>query len=178
MSMPYRNLLLPLIWIISLSLFGQNKPDPEAKLQEMGITLPPPVNAQANYVPCVRSGSLLFLAGAGPLKEDGTYLTGKVGETASTEEGYQAARSVAIRQLSIIKAEIGDLNKVKRIVKVLGLVNCTDAFDQQPAVINGFSDVMTEVFGEKGRHARSSIGVNALPWNMMVEIEMIVEIED
>jgi enamine deaminase RidA (YjgF/YER057c/UK114 family) len=161
-----------------MSLIGQNTQDPEAKLIELGITLPAPVKAQANYVPCVRVGNLLFLAGAGPLKEDGTYITGKVGQTASAEEGYQAARWVAIRQLGVLKDEIGDLKNVKRIVKVLGMVNCTDSFDQQPAVINGFSDLMTEVFGENGRHARSSIGVNSLPWNMMVEIEMIVEIED
>lgn len=178
MTLPFRCLFLSFMCMISMPLVGQNTPDPEAKLKELGITLPTPVKAQANYVPCVRSGNLLFLAGAGPMKEDGTYITGKVGQTASIEEGYQAARSVAIRQLAIIKAEIGDLKKVKRVVKVLGMVNCTDSFDQQPAVINGFSDVMTEVFGEKGRHARSSIGVNALPWNMMVEIEMIVEIEE
>jgi enamine deaminase RidA (YjgF/YER057c/UK114 family) len=171
-------LLIPLMCFLSISIFGQNAHDPEAKLKELQITLSAPARAQANYVPCVRSGNLLFLAGAGPLKEDGTYITGKVGQDASVEDAYLAARLVAIRQMGVIKAEIGDLKKVKRIVKVLGMVNSTDTFDQQPAVINGFSDLMTEVFGEKGRHARSSIGVNALPWNMLVEIEMIVEIED
>ena len=152
--------------------------DVEAKLKSMGIELPvssPPV---ANYVNAVRTGNLVFMAGKGPKMPDGKYITGKVGRDLTVEEGYAAARRVAILQLAALKAEIGDLDKVKRIVKVLGMVNCTEDFGNQPEVINGFSDFMVEVFGEKGKHARAAVGMYALPRNIAVEIEMIVEIEE
>jgi len=150
----------------------------EARLKEMGIKLPPAVTPVANYVPAVRSGNLVFLSGHGPFKEDGSLITGKVGSELTTEQGYEAARRVAIGLLGSLKAEIGDLEKVIRVVKLLGLVNCTSDFADPPKVINGASDFLVEVFGAKGKHARSAVGTNALPMNIAVEIEMIVEITD
>jgi len=152
--------------------------DAEQKLKDLGIVLPEASSPVANYVNAVRSGNLLFLAGKGPGLPDGTFITGKVGQNLTLEEGKEAARLVAINQLAVLKAELGDLNKVKRVLKVLGMVNCNSDFTQQPQVINGFSDLMVEVFGEKGKHARSAVGMNALPMNIAVEVELIVEIED
>jgi len=152
--------------------------DFDQKLKELKIELipsPPPV---ANYVNAVRTGNLIFLAGKGPSLPEGGYITGKVGRDLTIEEGYEAARRAAIAQLSVLKSELGDLNKVKRIVKVLGMVNCIDGFANQPEVINGFSDVMVAVFGEKGKHARAAVGMSSLPRNIAVEIELIVEVED
>jgi enamine deaminase RidA (YjgF/YER057c/UK114 family) len=151
--------------------------DPEAKLREMNITLPAPSAPVANYVKAVRTGNLVFLAGAGP-QVDGKYVTGKLGAELSVEQGYQAARLTGINQLAVLKAELGDLRKVKRIVKVLGMVNCAPDFANHPEVLNGYSDLMVQVFGEKGKHARSAVGMVALPRNMAVEVEMIVEVEE
>ena len=150
----------------------------EARLKEMGIKLPAAVKPVANYVPAVRAGNLVFLSGHGPFNEDGSLITGKVGSELTPEQGYEAARRVAIGLLGSLKAEIGDLEKVKRVVKLLGLVNCTPNFADQPKVINGASDFLVEVLGAKGKHARSAVGTNALPMNIAVEIEMIVEITD
>ena len=150
---------------------------PEQKLQQLGITLPVPTKPVATYVNAVRTGNLIYLSGKGPTNADGTDITGKLGKDLSIEQGYAAAKSTGINLLAALKAEIGSLDKVKRIVKVLGMVNCTAEFTDQPKVINGFSDFMVEVFGEKGRHARSAVGMNALPKNIAVEIEMIVEVE-
>lgn len=150
---------------------------PEAKLKALGIELFTPTAPVANYVRAVRTGNLIYLAGHGPTKADGTNITGKVGKDLTTEQGYAAARQTGIALLSTLKSEIGDLGKVKRIVKVLGMVNCTETFTDQPKVINGFSDLMMEVFGEKGKHARSAVGMYALPSNISVEIEIIVEVE-
>ena len=150
----------------------------EAKLKEMGIDLPQAVTPVANYVPAVRTGNLVFLSGHGPFKEDGSLITGKVGADLNVEQGYQAARRIAIGLLGSLKAAIGDLDKVKQVVKLLGLVNCGPDFTDQPKVINGASDLLVEVFGDKGKHARSAVGTNALPLNIAVEIEMIVEVED
>lgn len=150
----------------------------ENKLKELGITLIEPTKPMANYVKAVRTGNLIYLAGHGPAKADGTYITGKVGKDLTVEQGAEAARQTGLALLSTLKAEIGDLNKVKRIVKVLGMVNCTEGFAEQPKVINGFSDLMVQIFGEKGKHARSAVGMYALPQNIAVEIEMIIEIED
>jgi enamine deaminase RidA (YjgF/YER057c/UK114 family) len=125
----------------------------------------------------VRSGNLLFLAGKGPRRPDGTNVTGKVGRELTIEEGYAAARLTGINQLAVLKAELGDLRRVRRIVKVLGLVNCESTFTEQPRVINGYSDLMVEVFGEAGRHARSAVGAPALPGNIAVEVEMVVEVD-
>jgi enamine deaminase RidA (YjgF/YER057c/UK114 family) len=168
-------ILLPLLFFV-ITCTAQTA-DAEKKLKELGIQLISPTKPIANYVKAVRTGNLVFLSGHGPSKADGTLITGKVGKELSTEQGAEAARLTAISLLSTLKAEIGDLNKVKRIVKVLGMVNCTESFTDQPKVMNGFSDLMVQVFGEKGKHARSAVGMYALPSNMAVEIEMIVEIE-
>lgn len=150
---------------------------PEERLKEKGIVLTAPSSPVANYVNVVRVGNLLFLSGKGPGKPDGSYVIGKVGKDLTIEQGYEAARLAAISHLSVLKAELGDLNKVKRIVKVLGMVNCTDDFKDQPKVINGYSDLMVEIFGEKGKHARSAVGMNSLPLGIAVEVEVIVEVE-
>ena len=152
--------------------------DPEDKLESLGITLKEPSKPVANYVNAVRSGNLLFLAGKGPRTPEGNLITGKLGADLTVEEGYEAARAVAILQLAVLKTELGDLSKVKRIVKVLGMVNTTPEFTDHPEVINGFSDLMVEVFGEKGKHARAAVGMGSLPRNIAVEIEMIVEVGD
>ena len=144
----------------------------------MGITLKEPSAPVANYVNAVRSGNLLFLAGKGPRTPEGELITGKLGADLSVEQGYEAARAVAILQLAVLKSELGDLSKVKRIVKVLGMVNASPDFTDPPEVINGFSDLMVEVFGEKGKHARAAVGMGSLPRNIAVEIEMIVEVEE
>lgn len=151
---------------------------PEAKLKELGIELPEAASPVANYVNAVRVGNLLFLAGKGPKNADGEYVKGKVGADLTTEEGYEAARLTGIAQLAVLKAELGNLNKVKRCVKVTGMVNCVSDFTDQPEVVNGYSDLMVTVFGEKGKHARAAVGMGSLPRNIAVEIEMIVEVYD
>jgi enamine deaminase RidA (YjgF/YER057c/UK114 family) len=152
--------------------------DYDKKLKSLGITLMAPSKPVANYVKAVRSGNLLFLAGHGPTREDGTYMTGKVGKDVSVEQAADMARITAISLISTLKAELGDLNKVKRIVKVTGWVNCQPDFTEQPKVMNGCSDLLVAVFGDKGKHARAALGANALPMNIGVEIEMVVEVED
>lgn len=156
---------------------AQKAGSPEAKLAELGITLPAVSAPVANYVNAVRTGKLVFLAGKGPRRDDGTYITGKVGKDLSVEEGYEAARLVGINQLAALQAEVGDLSKVKRVVKVLGMVNAGPEFTQHPQVMNGFSDLMVAVFGEKGKHARSAVGMVSLPLDIAVEVEMIVELK-
>jgi enamine deaminase RidA (YjgF/YER057c/UK114 family) len=137
----------------------------------------PPTKPIASYVKAVRAGNLIFLAGHGPTKTDGSNITGKVGKDLTLEQGVEAAKITAVSLLSTLKNEIGDFNKVKRIVKVNGWVNCHSDFTDQPKVINGCSDLLVAVFGEKGKHARAAVGTNALPLNIAVEIEMIVEVE-
>jgi enamine deaminase RidA (YjgF/YER057c/UK114 family) len=149
----------------------------EEKLKEIGLELPTAVQPVANYVTAVRTGNLVFLSGQGPLREDGTLITGKIGSDLTQDEGYEAARRVALGLLASLKTEIGDLDKVRRVVKLLGMVNCMPDFIDQPKVINGASDLLVDVFGDKGKHARSAVGMNALPMNIAVEIEMIVEVE-
>lgn len=152
--------------------------DPEARLKELGIDLPAAPEPVANYVNGVRTGNLIFLAGKGPKRADGSEVRGKLGADVSIAEGYEGARLTAINQLAVLKEMLGDLSKVKRVVKVLGMVNSDPEFVQQPAVINGFSDLIVEVFGERGRHARAAVGMASLPRGQAVEIEMIVEVED
>ena len=159
------------------ALCAQNQ-SPEQKLQELGIELPEIAPPVANYVNVVRSGNLLFLAGKGSQNPDGSRITGKVGVDLTIEEGYEAAKSIAYQHLAVIKNEIGDLSKVVRIVKVLGMVNTTPEFTAHSQVINGYSDFMVEIFGEKGKHARSAVGMSSLPVNLAVEIEVIIEIEN
>ncbi len=150
----------------------------EKKINELGLSLLPVIKPVANYIPAVRTGILVFLSGHGPLTENGDLIRGKVGADLSPEQGYDAARQTTLALLTSLKAEIGDLDKVKRIVKLLGMVNCNADFTDQPKVINGASDLLVALFGDKGKHARSAVGMNALPMNMAVEIEMIVEVED
>lgn len=151
---------------------------PEDRLKELGIELKEPSKPVANYVNAVRTGNLLFLAGKGPRTPDGALIKGKLGKDLTVEQGYEAARAVAILQLAVLKSELGDLGKVRQIVKVLGMVNATEDFTDHPEVINGFSDLMVEVLGEKGKHARAAVGMGSLPRNIAVEIELIVEVED
>lgn len=160
---------------IAIMSTAQNTP--EEKLKALGIELPQPTKPIGNYVKYVRTGNLIYFSGHGPGKPDGTTITGKVGKDLTLEQGYEAAKATGISLLSTLKDAVGDLSKVKRIVKVFGMVNCTDTFTDQPKVINGFSDLMVSVFGDKGKHARSAVGMNALPNNIAVEIEMIVEVE-
>ncbi len=158
---------------LSCPLWAQ---DAETRLKEKGILLNPPPSPVANYVDVVRVGNLLYLSGKGPQKADGTYITGKLGKDLTIEQGYEAARLTAINHLSVLKKELGSLNKVKRVVKVLGMVNCTEDFKDQPKVVNGYSDLMVEIFGEKGKHARSAVGMYALPFGIAVEVEIILEV--
>lgn len=151
----------------------------EDTLQRLGIELPPLQQPVANYVSAVRIGSLLFLAGAGPAVPKGDkILQGKLGRDLSVEEGYEAARSVGLVQIARLKYELGELSRVERIVKLLAMVNCTPDFTDHPAVINGCSDLLVEIFGDAGRHARSAVGMSNLPFGIPVEIEMIVEVAD
>ena len=153
----------------------------EEKIQDLNITLPIPGEPIANYVPTVRFSEtkismLVYVSGTGPRKENGDYITGRLGEDMTIEEGYNAARLTGINILASLKKEIGDLNKIKRFVKVIGMVNSTSDFYQQPAVVNGFSDFIVEVFGDRGKHARSAVGMVSLPSNITVEIEVVVEV--
>ena len=181
-----------LIFMLAIALIGCNsvshaqvKGDPkskridfDARLKDLNIVLAKPSAPLASYVKTVRVGNLVYTAGHGPDKPDGSRVTGRVGGDLTLEQGQEAARLTAISLLSSLKAELGDLNKVKRIVKVLGMVQSTPEFKDQPKVMNAFSDLMVEVFGEKGKHARSAVGMSALPANWAIEIEMVVEVED
>jgi enamine deaminase RidA (YjgF/YER057c/UK114 family) len=162
-----------------LASFGLAQPpaSPEQKLVELGLTLPAVNSPVANYVPAVRTGSLVFLAGHVSRGADGKVIAGKVGRDVSEKEANAAARQTALALLATLKREIGDLGKVKRIVRVGGFVNAIDSFQGQSQVINGCSDLLVAVFGDKGRHARAAIGVASLPLGAAVEIEMIVEVE-
>ena len=153
--------------------------DAEKRIQELGIKLPPVSPPAATYVPTVRVGNLLFTSGHGPAKPGGGYVQGKVGKDLTLEEGNEAARLTAIAVLASVRSELGSLNKVKRLVKVLGMVNATEDFKKQSQVINGFSDLMVEVFGKKaGTAARSAVGMGSLPVGIAVEIEAVFEVED
>ena len=149
----------------------------EERLKEKGLELPAKPSAIANYVSTVRTGNLVFVAGHGPHKDGQLIYRGKLGQDVDVETGYKAAELVALNMLASLKAEIGDLDRVRRIVKLLGMVNCTPDFGQQPEVINGASDLLTHVFGERGIHARSAVGMASLPRGISVEVEMIVEVE-
>jgi enamine deaminase RidA (YjgF/YER057c/UK114 family) len=150
--------------------------DVEERLAELNIELGEPTPPVANYVKAVQAGDLVFLSGHGPDRPEGGLVTGKVGSDLTLEEGQDAARLTGISLLSSLKAEIGDLNRVRRVVKVTGMVNAEPDFTQHPQVINGFSDLMVEVFGEHGRHARAAVGMGSLPSNIAVEIDAVVEI--
>ncbi|MFO1049222.1 MAG: RidA family protein [Geminicoccaceae bacterium] len=148
----------------------------EQRLAELGITLPQAQSPVANYVGAVETGNLLFLSGRGPVLPGGGMATGTVGSDVTVEEAYGHARLVGLQLIATMKDALGDLDRVARIVKVLGMVNGAPGFGQQPAVINGCSDLLVEVFGDKGRHARSAVGMGSLPGNITVEIEAVVEV--
>jgi enamine deaminase RidA (YjgF/YER057c/UK114 family) len=152
--------------------------NPEKRLKDLGIelgTVSPPV---ANYVNAVRTGKLLFLAGKGPRAgKDGRRPKGKVGRDYTVEQAYEHARSVGLDLIAVMRAELGSLDRVTRIVKLLGMVNAVPEFEDHPRVINGCSDLFVEIFGERGRHARSAVGMGSLPMGIPVEIECIVEVE-
>lgn len=155
--------------LLSLNLLWAQTP--EERLDELGIELPEFSKPSANYVKWRQVGNLLYLAG------DGSDMKGTLGKDLTVEQGYQAARMTGVDILSTLKAACGDLSKIKQFVKVKGMVNSTPDFYDQPKVINGFSDLMVEVFGEKGKHARAAVGMVSLPSNIAVEIEVIVELE-
>jgi enamine deaminase RidA (YjgF/YER057c/UK114 family) len=150
----------------------------EQRLREMGLKLlPKPSKSVGTYVGCVRSGNLIFLSGHGPRRlSDGSLVVGVVGRDLTVEQACEAARFTALNLLTTLKEEIGDLDRVERIVKVLGMVRATPEFQDHPKVINGCSDLLVALFGERGRHARSAVGMGSLPSGICVEIEMIVEI--
>lgn len=145
----------------------------EARLKELGIELPEPVRPVANYVRYVQTGNLLFISGTGPTN---SAPTGKVGKDVTIEQGYAVAREVGLQIIATIKDALGDLDRVKRVVKVLGMVNSAPDFGDQPKVINGCSDLFVQVFGDAGRHTRSAVGMGALPGNIAVEIEATIEV--
>jgi enamine deaminase RidA (YjgF/YER057c/UK114 family) len=165
-------------FILMLTVMATVAQTPEEKLKKNGLVLPPVSKPIANYVKYVRTGNLIFLAGHGPTKADGSNVTGKVGKDLTIEQGYEAAKITGLSLIATLKDALGDLSKVKRIVKVNGYVNCLPEFTDQPKVINGCSDLLVLVFGDKGRHARAAMGMVALPSNIAVEIEMVVEVED
>src|SRR5512135_599583 len=149
----------------------------EQRLKELGIALAPASGPLANYVNAVRTGNLLYLAGKGPGLPGQPMPSGKVGRDFTIEQGYEYARQTGLSLIAVMKAELGDLDKVTRIVKVLGMVNATPEFGHQPEVINGCSDLFVEVFGDRGKHARSAVGMGSLPRGIPVEIEVIVEVD-
>jgi enamine deaminase RidA (YjgF/YER057c/UK114 family) len=149
----------------------------EARLAALGITLPPVPPPVASYVNAVRTGNLLFLSGKGPLEEGGSRPAGRLGVEYSLDDGYRLARSTGLALLSVLRSELGSLDRVRRIVKVLGMVAAPPEFLDHPKVVNGCSDLLVQVFGEAGRHARSAVGMSSLPFGTPVEIEMVVEVE-
>ncbi len=165
-------ILLFSVFILGCSYQASMAQSPEQKLKELGLEIPEVSQPMANYVKWRQVGNMLYLAGNGP------DVFGKVGDDLTPEQGYRAARETGLEIIAVLKAATGDLSKIKQFVKVLGMVNSTPDFTGHPAVINGFSDLMVEVFGEKGKHARSAVGVASLPNNIAVEIEVIVELED
>ncbi|TFH36939.1 MAG: RidA family protein [Anaerolineales bacterium] len=150
--------------------------DIETRLKELGFTLPEPPQPVAAYVPAVQVGDLLFLSGTTCYKDGEFLFTGRVGAELTIEQGYIAARQTALNLLSVIKATLGSLERVERVVKLNGYVNCASDFDRQPEVINGASELLQELYGERGKHARTAIGVSDLPAHIPVEIELIVQV--
>jgi enamine deaminase RidA (YjgF/YER057c/UK114 family) len=148
----------------------------ETMLAARGLMLPAAPQPVANYVRAVRAGDLLFVSGHGPSRDGVMVYTGKVGRDLTVEQGYEAARLVALNCLASVKEALGDLDRVRRVVKLLGMVNCAPDFAQHPQVIDGASDLLVELYGEAGRHARSAVGMGSLPQNIAVEIEMVLEV--
>jgi enamine deaminase RidA (YjgF/YER057c/UK114 family) len=153
--------------------------NPERRLVELGIELPPAPKPMGNYVPGVRVGALLFMSGVGPRRPDGTMIAGKLGADVDVQLGREAARLVGLNMLANIRAVLGSLDRVERVVKTLGMVNSAPGFEAQPKVIDGFSDLFVEVFGpDRGRGARSAVGMASLPSQIAVEVEMILQVRD
>ncbi len=150
----------------------------EQRLTELGLTLPEPFPPAGSYVAAVRTGSLLFLAGAGPARDDGTFVTGKVGDSVDLDGAVEAARLTGLQLLAVMRRELGSLDRVRRVVKTLGMVNCAPGFNRTPKVIDGCSNLLIDVFGEAGRGARSAVGMAELPFDIAVEIELVVEVSD
>ncbi|MBL1420389.1 MAG: RidA family protein [Alphaproteobacteria bacterium] len=151
---------------------------PEQRLDALGISLPQVINPIGNFRNVKRVGNLLYVSGQGPVTEDGTYLTGKVGRDVTTETAQKHAKIVAINILSVLKAELGELSEITDVVKLLGMVNAVPEFERHPQVINGCSDFLCEILGDAGPHARSAFGVGSLPNNITVEIEAIIAVKD
>ena len=162
-------LLLP--WVV-------NAQTPEERIAKMGLTIADAPAPKANYVNAVRTGNLMYLAGKGPSDPDGKWITGKLGVDLSVDQGYEAAKIIAMTHVAVLKKELGDLSRVKRIVKVNGMINSAPEFTEHSKVMNGYSDMMVAIFGEKGKHARSSVGMCSLPYNIAVEVEIVVEVAD
>ena len=171
-------LVLALLVVVATSsnAMAQGVPSFEGRLKALGIQLPPAPAPIASYVPAVRTGNLVFLAGQGPLAGGKPTVTGKVGAELTEDEGNKAARATILNALAVLRAELSSLDRVRRIVKLVGWVNSAPGFTRQPAVINGASDLLVEIFGDAGKHARSAVGANELPLNMPVEIELVVEV--
>jgi len=148
----------------------------EAKLVELGITLPPPPKPVATYIPAVLTGQLLFLSGVVPFRDGKLVLEGKLGKDLTVEQGYEAARIALLNALAIVRSELGSLDRVAKVVRLVGYVASAEGFTQQPAVINGASDLLVRIFGEAGRHARAAVGAAGLPLDAPVELELIVEV--
>jgi len=149
---------------------------PEERIAELGLELPEPATPVGSYVTAKQSGNLLYVSGHGPIDSDGKSIRGKVGDSLDVDRGYYAARRCGLGLLSTMRDHLGSLDRVTDIVKLLGMVNCTADFGKQPAVINGASDLMVEVFGDSGRHARSAVGMGSLPFDIAVEVELIAEV--
>lgn len=149
---------------------------PEQRLAALGLTLPSVPTPMANYVPFRLTGNLLFLSGQGPKRSDGAFMVGRLGRDASVEQGYEAAKLTGLQLLAVAKAALGELSRVEAVVKLLGMVNAEPDFEQQPQVINGCSDLLVDVLGDAGRHARSAVGMGSLPNRIMVEIEAILAV--
>ena len=150
----------------------------EARLTEMGYELPPPPPPVGNYLPAARSGDVMWMAGVGSGRPDGSRITGKLGDELTVEQGYEAARWCALNLLSRMKAELGDLDKVTRVLKVVGMVNSAPGFGEQARVVDGASDLFVALFGDQGRHARSAPGMGALPGGTAVIVDCVVEVSD
>ena len=170
--------ILQIVFVLAFATFcfSQNQRSFEARIKELKIELPPAPKPVASYIPAVQTGNLIFLAGQGPIRDGRVTSSGKVGSDLTEEQGYKAARETVLVSLAALKAEIGSLDRVKRIVKVTGFVNSAPGFNRQPWVVNGASDLLVEIFGEAGKHARTSVGVSELPLNIPVEVEIVVEI--
>lgn len=175
--MKYSIILYLIVFTLNSSAQKLYNYDIEQRILELGIELTTPAKPVANYVGAVKTGNLIFLSGKIPKDKAGNLIMGKLGKNLTIEQGYQAARACGIAHLSTLKAELGDLNKIARIVKVTGFVNSTPDFTDQSKVVNGFSDLMVEVFGERGKHARAAVGMASLPLGVACEVEMIVEIQ-